>query len=334
MIFQPAIIALILADLLGLVFLAMASVFAVRLLRHWQPASGSALQLGLERRTYLMSALVTFVLLTQLGALLLFVLSAERMAPLFVGAMCAVGTLNANPFGFPSLNLRMALFFLAAIWLVMNHLDNRAPDYPLVRVKYGLLLTVVAPVAAVTAGLQLAYFLNLEADVITSCCGTLFSSERDAVAGDLTGLAPGPTLAAFYGVLGLTVTAGLLSRRARWLQGLFLVLAPAAFVTAILAVISFISLYVYEHPHHHCPFCMLQEEYGFVGYGLYIPLFLATALALGHGVTRLFARTPSMTAIVDEAGRRLDGTATALFAIFLAAVSWLIATSNLMLLGG
>ncbi|MDZ7750334.1 MAG: hypothetical protein U5S82_01450 [Gammaproteobacteria bacterium] len=333
MIFQPAIIALVLADLVGLVFLAMASLFAVRLLRHWEPASGSALQLRLERRTYLMSTLVTFVLLTQLGALLLFVLNAERMAPLFVGAMCAVGTLNANDFGFPSLNLRILLFFMAAVWLIMNRLDNRAPDYPLVRVKYALLL-VVAPLAAVTAGLQLAYFLNLEADVITSCCGTLFSSDRDAVAGDLTGLAPGPTMAAFYAVLGLTVAAGLLSRRTRWLQRLFLVLAPVAFVTAILAVISFISLYVYEHPHHHCPFCMLQAEYGFVGYGLYIPLFLATALALGHGVTRLFARTASMRAIVDTAGRRLDTMATFLFALFLVAVTWLIASSNLILLGG
>lgn len=333
MIFQPAVFALLLADLLGLLFLAWAAVFAVGLLRHWDLRSGSTLQLELERRTYLVSAVLAFVLLTQAAALLLFVQNAERMAPLFVGAMCAVGTLNANPFGFPALNLRMVLFFLAGAWLVMNHMDNRAPDYPLTRAKYALLL-LVAPVAAVAAGLQLAYFLNLDADVITSCCGTLFSVDREAVSGDLAGLPPAPAMAAFYGVFALLLAAGAAAAVSRWARRLFLVLAPVAFVTAMTAVISFISLYVYEHPHHHCPFCMLQAEYGYVGYLLYGPLFLATALALGHGAAWLAARGPSALAVVDGLGRRLDLWATLLYGVFLAAATWLVLASNLMLLEG
>jgi hypothetical protein len=41
----------------------------------------------------------------------------------------------------------------------------------------------------------------------------------------------------------------------------------AAFAVAtIVGILSFISLYVYEHPHHHCPFCLLKPEYGYQGY--------------------------------------------------------------------
>ena len=39
-----------------------------------------------------------------------------------------------------------------------------------------------------------------------------------------------------------------------------------AFVATIAGIISFISLYIYEHPHHHCPFCILKPEYGYQGY--------------------------------------------------------------------
>jgi len=40
-----------------------------------------------------------------------------------------------------------------------------------------------------------------------------------------------------------------------------------------MAILSFISVYFYELPTHHCPFCILQKEYGYVGYPLYLTLF-------------------------------------------------------------
>ncbi|MDP2878440.1 MAG: hypothetical protein Q8N74_02795, partial [Sulfuricella sp.] len=143
MLFQPAIIALLLASAVSVALLAAAAPLAWELVRHWDIASGSERQLRLERRTYLMSTLLTFVFATQLVALLLFVFNADKMAVMFVGAMCAVGTLNANAFGFPALIAQIVVFFLAAAWLVLNHADSRAYDYPLVRVKYSLLLGIL-----------------------------------------------------------------------------------------------------------------------------------------------------------------------------------------------
>ena len=50
MIFQPAIIALLLAASLSLAMLATASPFAVQLVRHWQIGSGNERQLRLDSR--------------------------------------------------------------------------------------------------------------------------------------------------------------------------------------------------------------------------------------------------------------------------------------------
>ncbi len=174
MIFQPAIIALLLAAGLSLAMLATASPFALQLIRHWDLGSGSERQLRLERLTYLFSMMVALVCGLQVLSTLLFVFNADRMSVMFVGAMCAVGALNANAYGFPALYAQLALFFFAATWLAINRLDNQARDYPLTRLKYRLLLAY-APLAALVLYLQFNYFIRLEADVITSCCGSMFS---------------------------------------------------------------------------------------------------------------------------------------------------------------
>ena len=52
---------------------------------------------------------------------------------------------------------------------------------------------------------------------------------------------------------------------------------------ALVAVVSAVSIYIYENPHHHCPFCLLKREYNYIGFALYVPLFLGTACGLASG---------------------------------------------------
>jgi hypothetical protein len=362
MLFQPAIIALLLASAVSVAMLAAAAPFAWDLVRHWNISSGSEQQLRLERRTYLMSTLLAFVFATQLVALLLFVFNADKMAVMFVGAMCAVGTLNANAFGFPALIAQIVVFFLAAAWLVVNHADNRAWDYPLVRVKYRLLLGIL-PFAALAFWLQLNYFLNLKADVITSCCGSLFSGDAKTLTGDVAAMPPLPALALFYGALALAACSAAFHAspyhphpQGKPLPGIHLLRADTAegkgqamrtgsgyfvaafsaiaFVAALIGILSFVSLYVYEHPHHHCPFCLLKPEYDYQGYWLYVPLFAATAAGLGVGAVQPFARIASLTTIVPEIARRLSWIAAAGFTVFAAVATFMILDSKLMLLEG
>ncbi|MEZ5601232.1 MAG: hypothetical protein R3F36_09750 [Candidatus Competibacteraceae bacterium] len=53
-----------------------------------------------------------FAMGAELLSLLLFAQTAESLSGQFVGAMCATGVLNVNRFGFPTLLLKIALFFL------------------------------------------------------------------------------------------------------------------------------------------------------------------------------------------------------------------------------
>ncbi|MBU1427146.1 MAG: hypothetical protein KKH12_14530 [Gammaproteobacteria bacterium] len=331
MLFQPAIIALLLASAVSVLMLAAATPYAWQLVRRWDIASGSELQLVLERRTYLMSTVLTFVFATQLVALLLFVFNADKMAVMFVGAMCAVGTLNANAYGFPALLAQIAVFFMAAVWLVLNHADSRAYDYPLVRVKYRLLMGIL-PFVLLAFVLQLLYFLNLKADIITSCCGSLFSSDAQTLVSDASALPPQQGLWLFYSALLTVIAVAVL--HARKLRAAYIVAAAsaAAFVAALTGILSFVSLYVYEHPHHHCPFCLLKPEYDYQGYWLYLPLFAATAAGLGVGAIQPFARVPSLAAVVPQMSRRLAWIAALGFAFFTVVATFMVVNSNLILL--
>ncbi|MEW6164140.1 MAG: hypothetical protein AB1642_03670 [Pseudomonadota bacterium] len=313
--------------------LLIASPFAVQVIRHWDIASGSERQLKLERLTYLFSTLVAFVCLVQILAALLFVFNADKMSVMFVGAMCAVGALNVNAFGFPALYLQLALFFLAALWLAINHADSRARDYPLVRLKYALLIAAI-PLFAASLWLQLSYFLGLKADVITSCCGSLFSADAPTLASEVSALEPKPALLGFYGATAAAIALGGWHWRRRdnlsgYAAGLG---ALAAFLAGIAGILAFVSLYIYEHPNHHCPFCILKPDYDYQGYWLYLPLFAATAAGMSAGALRPFARRPSLAQVVPEFTGRLAGVAAIGYVLFALVASVMIWQSNLILL--
>ena len=316
MIFQSAIMALLLSSLLDSLILVWAALFAVSLLKHWDIASGHSRQITLERRTYLVSTALVFVMLVELLSLILFVYNADRMAVMFVGAMCAVGTLNVNAYGFPALLFKLAGFFGAFVWLVLHHVDGKGRDYPFMRFKYWFLIGL-APVMGLGAGLQLTYFLNLEADVITSCCSRLFTPEVSGIEAQLAALDAKSGLWLLFaglGVLSLLATVSYI--RPQWSR-LYALLCPVYFIGAITAIISVIAPYIYAQPHHHCPFCILKPEYDFIGYGLYASLFVGTAFGLAAGFLSLPIKAVQADSLKYHLPRALHGCVSLSIAGFL-----------------
>ncbi len=327
MILHPPIMALLMGSVVVTFLLLVASRDALRILRHWDLTSGSERQLGLERRTYLVSTVVGYACAFQVVSLFLFIYTADDLAPLFVGAMCAAGTLHVNPFGYPTLLLHMAGAILAGAWLIVNNADNRGRDYPLIRQKYAFLLALT-PVVLADTGIQTAYFAELKANVITSCCGSLFSTAARGVASELASLPPLPTAVTFYAVVAALLIAG------SWFyaraSGGYVVaaLSVLAFVTSIAAVIAFFSLYIYELPTHHCPFCILQREYHFIGYPMYGFLFGGVIAGLGLGLLYRWRHLPSLSSVVPPLTRRLALTAMICFGVFAAISTYaMLATS-------
>jgi hypothetical protein len=330
MIFHPAIIALYLSSLLTGLMIIYAAGYGVRILRNWDISSGSDLQLILERRTYLISTILTYFFAFELISFFLFIYTADHLHTLFVGAMCAAGTLKVNVYGYPTLIFKMANFMEAGLWLIMNHADNQADDYPLTKRKY-LFLLILTPMVLVEVFLQAKYFLLLRPDIITSCCGTLFSSTNNTLAGDLAALPPVPTEVAFYVILTADVAAALyfyLKNKGGYLLG---VLSYAQFIVSIAAILSFISPYLYELPTHHCPFCILQKEYGYIGYLLYGALFGGVVTGMGVGMLNPFQNIQSLSKTLPSFQKKLALVSVILTIAFMAIVTYRILSTDFIL---
>jgi len=331
MITHPPVLALVLASCLAALVMVPTFVFALRLLARWDPFSGSEQQLQLEKTTYLVSTLVAFVVVVELASLAAFAFNADRMSVLFVGAMCAVGTLNASAYGFPTLFAKIAVFFAGFVWLVLDRTDNRGRDYPFIRQKYwGILL--LAPLVVLEAALQLAYFLDLKPATITSCCGKLFGDAGLGAGADLAGIDPKLALALLFGGLAITIALAFGAIRSRLMARLLGLASPAMFAIAIAGVVSVISVYVYEQPHHHCPFCLLKREYGYFGFLLYIPLFAATGAGMATGVLSALPARQSLSDVLPRLLRRLSLLTTSGFALFGGLSLWAIMASRLSLM--
>jgi len=328
MILNPSILALVLPSLLQSLLVAYAFATSIQIAGKWDIGSGSEEQLGLERRTYLVSTIMNLALTAQLLSLFLFIFTADALHSQLSGAMCAVGSLNANPYGYPVLALKIVNFLLCGIWLVINRVDSRAPDYPLIKPKYRF-LQLLAPLILVEAGLQLTYFLNLKGRILTTCCGSQFGGEGASVTSAVISLPPTALALVFYAVMLAALAGGIFFLGKGKGAKRFGILSAAALLTGIVEIVALISPYYYELPTHHCPFCILQGEYSYIGYPLYLTLLGGGLAGISCGVLALFGRRDSLKAIIPATQKRLALTALVLLGAFVLLVSWQLAFSGL-----
>ncbi|BHH86013.1 hypothetical protein [Desulforhopalus sp. 52FAK] len=287
MILHPGIIGLIIGAVITLLMVSYATITGWQILVKWDFSSSSEYQLKLERKTYLVATLVNWALGFQIVSTILFVYTMDDIHGLFVGAMCATGSLNANPVGWYALLIKIVTLFISAFWVSLNMVDQSLEDYPFVRLKY-ILLLVVAPMIAADLGLQLEYFMGLEPAIITSCCGSLFGSESVGTIASLSAFPVGTSMAVFYGTAAvyLCVTCALLHSNSSFLRYLTTLVGGLFFCIVLASIISFVSIYIYELPTHHCPFDILQGWYNYIGYPIYILLFLSVYFGMLPGLFR------------------------------------------------
>jgi hypothetical protein len=330
LLFHPTILALYAGSLLVTFMILYAAPQALQILRRWDLNSGSELQLSIERKTYLISTLLAYAFGFELLSLFLYIFTAEQLHPLFVGAMCAAGSLYVNPYGYPTLIVKLVNFLLAGIWLIVNYVDHRGEDYPLIKKKYAFFLLLV-PLILLETVLQANYFLRLKPDIITSCCGTLFSTGSGVLPSGTAFIPKVPAMAAFYVTFLLTIGSGFYF----FLKGrgglLFSSLSALALLVSLGAIFSFISLYIYELPTHACPFCLLQKEYHFVGYPLYLTLLGGAITGIGTGVLLPFKNIQSLSAKLPGIQKKLALASILFFLIFTGIVTVQIFLSHLVL---
>lgn len=330
MLADPWAIALLVTGAFALFLLAGASHTAWRVVRHWNPEEDSRRQIALENETWLAALLVRHALLLQIFSLVLLLAAASSFATVLAGAMCAAGAFAANAYGLPALAVKILAVFAYGLWLVLHGLDLRSEHSPLVRRKFGLLL-LLGPLLLVDSGLTALYLVNLEPDIVTSCCGVLFSPPESDGQSLSAALSSPLTLPASLILAAALLPAAWLGQRHphRPLPALdtLLALGSPLFLVLALAVVTFeVSPYIYGLPAHRCPFDLFDRASRFIGFPLYASLFLATFAGTSSGVVAVFRKLPGLAAPV--AGYRRVGLRLllALLPIFLLICLWYPAT--------
>jgi hypothetical protein len=298
------------------------------ILTYWDISSGSETQLNLERRTYLISTIMAYTLAFQLLSFFLFIYTADNLHSYFTGAMCAVGSLNVNQWGFPIVFLKTITFLLGGMWLIINYVDNRGYDYPLLKAKYtGLLF--IAPLIIVETIIQFKYFQGLKPEIIVSCCGSLFTSDTKGVASEIISFPQILMEILFYASMTCSLIFGVRFYRTGKMGYVLSLSILMTFIISIVSLVSFISIYIYELPTHHCPFCFLQKEYGYIGYALYLLLMAGGLAGMSVGLLMPFRPVASLKATLPTIQKHLALTSVICFALFTAIATYHIIFSNL-----
>ncbi|MEZ5768742.1 MAG: hypothetical protein R3D80_14575 [Paracoccaceae bacterium] len=328
MIFQAPILALLLVSALAALVSLWGAVFGVQVLRHWDVASGARTQIRWTAPPNWFRPCSVPSSSPRSRRFCCSVYNADRMAELFVGAMCAVGTLNVDRWGFPALISKSRCSCRGAV------ADPRPgrPDGARLPAHPGEIRSPPADRGAAGGGGRGVGLFPCWKPTSSLVLLKLFTPVNDGLAAEMTG-SPRAALWLLAGAGWIVAATGGLSLATGRGQGWFALAGAVMFVVALAAIVSVISLYVYDHPNHHCPFCLLQREHGYYGYVLYLPLFAGTAFALGAGVTRMFHRVGSLSEGLPALTRRLVVVGLVAFGLFGVAVLWAIASSQLILFG-
>lgn len=304
MLLSPETIAILSGSTLAAGFTAYAALFGLCVLRRWDLSSGSDGQLRLERKTYLISTLFNYLMILEIASLALWVYTADKLHTRLIGAMCAAGVFNAASSGYPALVIKLVNTILCGLWLVIHHADRQAEDYPLIRPKYRLTLLIAAATFVETL-LTLHFFLNLRPNYITSCCGALFSTGAPTLMGDIAAMPALPMMICFFGAFLLILRVGIHAIVTGEGWSIYSIGGALFFWICLASVVSFISVFFYEQPTHHCPFCILQGSYNYVGYPLYGLLLTGVITGIGPGVITRTDHSGALNAIAPRICRRL-----------------------------
>ncbi len=329
MILESWSIALITCSAVVIIFGLVGAATALGLLKHWDLGSDSELQIKLEERIWLVATLVQFGLVVQIISAILFIYAADYFATVLKGAMCAAGSLTANGFGLPALGFKLITIFVGSLWIMLHRLDIGSENFPYTRLK-NLWLLAMLPLLIGDGLFVVLYLVNLEPEIVTSCCGILFG-ETEAGGYSLLNYSSDTTVLVLLATISVLILTGSLSqlftipssKGAAMLVSGMLGSAWLIFYLLALAVITVkVSPYVYWLPHHRCPFDLLHYPYLTVGLPLYLFLHGGVLAGLGAAMARIISHAIDGGDHVDQFIRRSSLVSVSLALLFLATAAW------------
>ncbi len=287
MFLNPNIQIILFIDFIFLFFLLISLVLAIELFSKWDFQSTSTLQYKLEKRAYLVSTIIKYIFFLKLPLFLFFIYSVDGLSDIIVGAMCSVGVIDASSYGIPLLILKVVNLYLFGFWLILHYGDLKYPHLPFTKIKFGFFI-IAAFLIIFEIILDFLMFDSIDLSKIAVCCGSLFSNSSTSYLAILFSIDNWNYLYLFY--LSYILNLFFYLKRNDYMFSIANILF---LIVAIISLIMFFGTYIYELPTHHCPFCILQKEYYYIGYLLYISLFIGTFFGIGLIVANLVEASKS-----------------------------------------
>jgi len=281
MFLTPEIIAIYILDIIFLAFAFFAFIISVKIVRYWDIDSTDEQQYELEKKAILVATIIKYIFVLKIPLFIFFAFTSDKISDVITGAMCAAGVVNSVSFGLELFVFKILNLYVFGFWIALHVKDMKDEKLRFTKLKFYIF--IVAFVLLVIEILyEISFFNSLDVDKIVSCCGTLFSAASSSALSIIFEIPNQITVAIFYTLFFLLVIAYFLKK-----EWLFLVSNTIFFIVSIISLILFFGTYIYELPTHHCPFCFLQKEYHYIGYIIYITLFIGTFSGISGSILTL-----------------------------------------------
>ncbi len=270
MFLNPQILSITILDIIFLIFGTVVFFLSLQIYFKWDFNSSSPLQYKLEKQSFLNAVIIKYIFYLKLPLFLFFIFTLDSLSDVITGAMCAAGVIDATSYGMPLFILKIANIYLFGFWLLIHHIDMRYPNLEFTKLKFGYFL-VIFVLFVLEIYMELALFNSIDISKMVSCCGTLYSASATSAISSIFNIDSHIFVYIFYGSYFINLLFYKIKNAYGFTLGNIVFL-----IISIVSLIRFFSPYIYELPTHHCPFCILQGDYYYIGYILYITLFAGT----------------------------------------------------------
>jgi len=249
----------LIAEWIVWIILLIAFSITIYILKSWDFQSYTPMQYKLEKYAYLVMVMMIFAFSMKFILLPYFVFTMDKISDIVPGAMCSAGVISFNAYGMKLFFIKLLILLLLMVWLMVNHYDLEAKEYPWFKLKSWLYL-IIFILLSFELYWDYAFFNDIDIHEVLNCCSTLY--------GLLEGVNPLPfgldkkrLLILFY-LLYIMIITSTIGR-----ENLILSIGLILFtIIGYYSVLYFFGTYIYQMPNHNCPFCMLQKDYYYVGY--------------------------------------------------------------------
>lgn len=274
MIITPEIIAIFILNCIFIIFGSIAFILSIKIFLYWDTQSTQQLQYTLEKQSFLTATIIKYIFAVKLPLFLFFIFTLNKLSSSITGAMCAVGVVNATIYGTYLLIVKVLNIYLFGLWLALHYTDskNEIPKYT--KQKFGLYI-IAFLLLVIEIVLESLMFYSMNPNKMVSCCSTVFSSTSSSYISIIFLIKTSTLLTLFYGTFIALIIFYLMR-----LKYLFTIFNLFYLMISIISLIVFFGTYIYQLPTHHCPFCVLQKDYYYIGYLLYSVLFIGTFYGL------------------------------------------------------